>query len=174
MKTIIRSLKMTLLLSLLLPAVGLVIATVRAQESNTPRAESSATKSETTTQKVDTEWEGVSVELTGAKRTEGDSILIQFKFTNNGSKSTKLVPAYEHDNISEKVYYIDPKNKKKYTVIMDAEKNPVCSSIVHVTLEAGASRAGWTKLPAPPPDVTSITVYIPGAPPFEKVALTSQ
>jgi hypothetical protein len=140
---------------------------VNAQESPSAKADSASIL------KQDTEWDGVSVELTSVKRTEGDSILVQFKYTNTGSKDTKLVPAYEHDNISSLVYYIDPKNKKKYTVIVDADKKPVCNSIVHATLEAGASKIGWAKLPAPPPDVTSITVFIPGAPPFEKVMLAT-
>jgi len=134
-----------------------------------PAAAAAATS---TLQKVDTEWEGVTCELISAKRGDGDTITIQFKYTNNGAKEFSPTSSQLGGNsASEEVYYVDPKNKKKYTVIEDAQKKPIASNMRSFSLDPGASRSGWTKLPAPPADVTKITVYIPGAPPFESVTL---
>ena len=78
---------------------------------------------------------------------------------------------FSHDNVAERVYYVDTKNKKKYLVIKDSEGHALASNMKYLELEAGASKAGWLKLPAPPSDVTAIAVYLPGAPPFEGVTI---
>jgi hypothetical protein len=180
MKTIIRSLKMTLPLSLLLPAaIALVIANVRAQESSPPSAGNGPTKSETTmtklesaTQKADTEWDGVSVELNSVTRGDGDTITIKFKYTNSGSKTAVL--NLRSDTIFAQAYYVDGKNKKKYLVVLDSQGNAVASNLHTAdSIEAGGSRGGWAKFPAPPAGVDKITVYLPGAPPFEGVTIAA-
>ena len=149
--------------------VSCIIARVQAQDASTAKAESSPA-----TMKADTEWDGVSVELTSVTRGQGDTITIKFKYTNSGSKAAAFHESnYGFANIAPLVYYIDPKNKKKYTALKDSEGNYIVSPMQNITLEPGASKSGWCTLPAPPADVTSITVFIPGAPPFEKVALAA-
>jgi hypothetical protein len=122
----------------------------------------------------DTEFgDGVTVELQSVTRGEGD-VTIKFKYTNNGSKTADFSRSnYGHANIAAVVYYVDPKNKKKYTVIKDAEDKPLASLMQSFKLEAGASKSGWCKLPAPPAEITSVTVVMPGAPPFEKVKVAT-
>ena len=71
------------------------------------------------------------------------------------------------------VYYVDGKNKKKYLVVKDSEDNAVASNLKYLEIEAGASRGGWAKFPAPPAGVDKITVYLPGAPPFEGVTIAA-
>jgi hypothetical protein len=145
-------------------------ASVTAQDSPSPKTDSAAASSAIA--KTESEWEGISVELLSVKRGDGDTITIQFKYVNNGSKEFSPTSTQLGGNsASEEVYYVDPKNKKKYTVIEDAQKKAIASNMRNISLEPGASRSGWTKLPAPPADVTKITVYIPGAPPFESVPL---
>jgi hypothetical protein len=75
--------------------------------------------------------------------------------------------------VATHVYYVDGKNKKKYLVVKDAEDKPIASNMQYFQLEAGASRPGWAKFPAPPAGVDKITVYLPGAPPFEGVTLVA-
>jgi hypothetical protein len=154
--------------------ISCIIARTQAQDASPAKAESSATA--TSAEKADTEWDGVTVELTSVKRNEGGSITVQFKYTNTGSKNVEFWTTgnYGRQNLAALVYYIDPKNKKKYTVIEDSDHAPVASSSSNISLEPGASKLGWAKLSAPPADVNSITVFIPGAPPFEKVALAAQ
>ena len=157
--------------------LGISILPINAQEPVTsaasPGIAPTASSSSSSAQKADTEWDGISVELTSVTKGEGDTLTIRLKYTNNGSKPVDVskVGQFSHDNVAEKVYYIDPKNKKKYLVIKDSENNAVASNMKYLELEPGASKAGWLKLPAPPSDVKTITVYLPGAPPFEGVAV---
>ncbi len=151
--------------------ISCIIARTQAQDASPAKAESAAA-----TMKQDTEWDGVSAELVSVKGNEGGSITVQFKYTNTGANKAELSTkeSYGHANLAALVYYIDPKNKKKYTVMEDSAHAPVASNSWDVKLEPGASKACWAKLPAPPADVNSITVFLPGAPPFEKVALAAQ
>lgn len=147
------------------------VATTRAQDAS-PSAASRPASSQT----AETEFGdgGVNVELISVTRGEGD-ITIKFKYTNTGSKEVEFHKSnYGFQNIAELVYCIDPKNKKKYTVIKDAEHKPLASLMGNISLEPGASKSGWCKLPAPPADVASLTVVLAGAPPFEKVPVTKQ
>jgi hypothetical protein len=144
-------------------------ASIRAQDTSTPASPSSATTA--SAPKADTEWDGVTVELTSVKRDEGGSITVQFKYTNTGAN--KVDSQWPHNVIAEWVYYIDPKNKKKYTVIHDSDNNSIVSPGGNFSLAPGASKLFWAKLPAPPADVTSITVFIPGAPPLERVTIAA-
>lgn len=133
-------------------------------------AKSEVPKSET--QKADTEVDGVAAELLSTARTDGDTLTIKFKFSNGGQKEAKLyLTGYSPDNLSAKVYYIDNKNKKKYSVITDTAGEPICSKMSSVELQPGESKSGWSKLPAPPAGVSTITVYLPGTPPFESVKI---
>jgi hypothetical protein len=158
--------------------LGISVLRINAQEPSASAAPtgsaSVATSSSASAQKADTEWDGISVELTSVTKGEGDTLTIKLKYTNNGSKPVNVskVGQFTSENVAEKVYYIDPKNKKKYLVIKDSENHAVASNMKYLELEPGASKAGWLKLPAPPADVKTITVYLPGAPPFEGVAIT--
>ena len=146
-------------------------ATLHAQDTSPATTTSSPATATSASQKSDTEWDGVTVELQSVTRGEGD-VTIKFKYTNGGSTAAELYHSnYGHANIASLVYYIDPKNKKKYTVIKDAEQKPLASLMETIKIEPGSSKSGWCKLPAPPADVTSVTVVLPGAAPFEKVRI---
>lgn len=155
---------------------AMTLKTSRAQETS-PSAKSEPTTSSTTTtaQKADTEWEGITVELQSVTRGEGDTIMLKWKYSNTGSKEADIskLASLSHDNLADHVYYIDPGNKKKYMVVKDAKGKAVASDQKYLQLDAGASRGGWAKFPAPPASVSKIDVYLPGAPPFERVTITS-
>lgn len=176
--------KFTRLLKLLPLIIGVVISLcsagrLRAQESSpgadtdTPAPKSETKSSATAGLKADTDWGGTA-ELLSVKRGDGGTITMQFKFTNPTDKPIEVsqVGHYNNDNIASLVYYVDPKNRKKYLVIKDEEKKPLSSDMQYLKLAANASKAGWAKFPAPPADVTAITVYLPSAPPFERVPIT--
>jgi uncharacterized protein YchJ len=148
--------------------ISCIIARTQAQDASTAKVESPAA-----TMKADTEWDGVSVELISVTRGDGDTITIKFKYTNSGSKEANIGTLSNFAEMAQHVYYVDGKNKKKYLVVKDSEGNPVASSMNYLVLEAGASRAGWAKFPAPPAGIDKITVYIPLAPPFEGVTIAA-
>jgi len=121
----------------------------------------------------DTEWDDITVELKPVKRASGDTITIKFKYTNNGSEDVDIsrVGQYGHDNVIEQVYYVDTKNNKKYLIVKDSEGNPLGTKLHYFVLPAGKSKSAWAKFPAPPDDVETIAVYLPGAPPIEDVEI---
>ena len=119
--------------------------------------------------KVDSDISGMSVELTSVQKT-GDTIMVRFKYINGGDKNITLW-AKVGGQLEDKIYYVDAKNKKKYLVIRDTENHPLASALHDLTVDPGETTRCWAKFPAPPSDVTAISVYIPGAPPFENVPL---
>ena len=119
--------------------------------------------------KVDGDISGISVELTSVQKT-GDTIMVRFKYINSGDKATGVLYTQVGGQIEDMIYCVDAKNKKKYLVIRDTEKNPLASALHNLSVGAGETKGCWAKFPAPP-DATAISVYIPGAPPFENVPI---
>jgi hypothetical protein len=118
--------------------------------------------------KVDGDISGVSIELTSVQKT-GDMIMVRFKYINTRDKPVRIDQETKQD--IRDMYYVDAKNKKKYPIIKDAEGNPLSSNLYGLEVGAGETKASWAKFPAPPPDITTISVYLPGAPPFENVPI---
>jgi hypothetical protein len=118
--------------------------------------------------KVDSDISGISIELTSVQKT-GDTIMVRFKYISTRDKPTRI-DKETGQQVSE-MYYVDAKNKKKYPIIKDTENKPLSSNLDYFEVGAGETKAGWAKFPAPPPDVTAISVYILGAPPFENVPI---
>jgi hypothetical protein len=143
-----------------LASVGVLLAGEGAEPAAKPMVE-------------ETEWQGVTAELTSVERSSGNMLTIKFKYTNAGSDKVEIarLGQYSHDNVLDHVYYIDAKNKKKYLVVKDAEKKALGTNLKYFTLAPGESKAAWGKFPEPPADVQKISVYLPGAPPFEDVPI---
>ena len=118
--------------------------------------------------KVDSDISGISLELTSVQKS-GDTIMVRFKYISTRDKPTRIDDETKQD-VSD-MYYVDPKNKKKYPIIKDTEKNPLSSNLKYFEVGAGETKAGWAKFPAPAADATAISIYIPGAPPFENVPI---
>jgi hypothetical protein len=118
--------------------------------------------------KVDSDISGINLELTSVQKT-GDTIMVRFKYISTRDKPTRI-DSETHQQVSD-MYYVDAKNKKKYPIIKDTEGKPLSSNLEYLEVGAGETKAGWAKFPAPPSDVTAISVYIPGAPPFENVPI---
>jgi hypothetical protein len=118
--------------------------------------------------KVDSDISGIGLELTSVQKT-GDTVMVRFKYISTRDKPTRI------DNESGQqvaaMYYVDAKNKKKYPIIKDTEGKPLSSNLEYLEVPAGETKACWAKFPAPASDVTAISVYIPGAPPFENVPI---
>jgi hypothetical protein len=146
--------------TIVLAAVGMLLAGEGAEPGAKPMVE-------------ETEWQGVTAELTSVERTSGNMLTIKFKYTNTGSAKAEIarLGQYSHDNVVEHVYYIDTQSKKKYLVVKDAEGKALGTNLKYFALAPGESKAAWAKFPEPPADVQKISVYLPGAPPFEDVSI---
>ena len=119
--------------------------------------------------KVDSDINGMSVELTSVQKT-GDTLMVRFKYINASDKAIVMYNEI-HGHVEDQIYYVDSKNKKKYPVVRDSEKNPLASTLHDLHVPAKETKNCWAKFPAPPADVTAVAVYIPGAPPFENVPI---
>ncbi|HJT16544.1 MAG TPA: hypothetical protein VJ853_04120, partial [Thermoanaerobaculia bacterium] len=69
------------------------------------------------------------------------------------------------------VTLVDPVNKKKYFVVVDTEKNCLCSRKVN-SIDANSKVNLWAKFPAPPPDVQKVTIAIPHFQPIDDVPIS--
>jgi hypothetical protein len=121
---------------------------------------------------------GVEVALMEVKRTTGDSVTIKFRYTNKTTDKKKLDhggQGLDAWRFAWDAYFVDPANKK-YVTLKDPDGNPIAANHQQfgtgITLAAKQVVNTWAKFPVPPPEVEKVTVYLPGAPPFEGVALT--
>lgn len=116
---------------------------------------------------------GLQVDLIEVKKTSGNTITIRFRYRNTGNKVLNLATdRYQYKNVSEEMYFVDATNNKKYFVVRDAEDKPLSNDLKYKKVEAGETAVGWAKFPAPPADVTKISIYVPWAPPFEDVPIS--
>ncbi len=128
---------------------------------------------------ADHEVDGVEVALMEVKRTPGDAVTIKFRYTNKTTDKKKLDhggQGLDAWRFGSDVYFVDPATNKKYTPLKDQNNYPIAAK--HEQFGVGITFAPrqvvntWAKFPAPPPEVEVITVYLPGAAPFEAVAIT--
>jgi len=122
---------------------------------------------------------GVEVALMEVKRTTGDSVTIKFRYTNKTTGQKKLDhggQGLDAWRFAWDAYFVDPATKQKYVTLKDENGYPVAANHQQfgtgITLAARQVVNTWAKFPAPPPDVEKVTVYLPGAPPFEDVTVT--
>ena len=122
---------------------------------------------------------GVEVALMKVKRSGGDTLTVYWNYTNNSSEDKELTPTYGGGwygpyKLAGDTYIIDNVNQKKHLVVK-ANDRPITSKLTlgyRNPIPSGARVNVWAKFPAPPADVETISVYIPGIPPIEDVQIT--
>lgn len=70
------------------------------------------------------------------------------------------------------IYLVDPTHSKKYPTARDSADDCVCSSTSGVDIVPTQSREFSATFAAPPADVTTLDVYVPGAGTFENVPVS--
>jgi hypothetical protein len=126
---------------------------------------------------ADGEKPGVRIEAQELKRTSGDTLTLKFALINDSNESYHLYGCVlcdpeknDHGTVSG-VNLIEGVGKKKYFVVRDTEGACLCSrSLVSVDSKSRANL--WAKFPAPPPDVSKITVAVPHFTPMEDVRIS--
>ena len=121
------------------------------------------------------EMGGVDVALLEVKRTSGDTLTLKWQYRNKTREEKRMVennwPTYQ---LSQDVYLIDSVNKKKYFVVRDSAGTPIAANQAgprELMLAGGQTLTTWAKFPAPPPEVPTISIFIPHVPPFEDVPI---
>lgn len=127
----------------------------------------------------DGERTGSHIDVTELKRGSGGTVTLKFVLTNGADKKFDMWGHYLGDQDVSKdsykdvsgIHLLDPVNKKKYFVVTDAEKKCVCSANIE-DVPAGGRVSLWAKFPAPPPEVTKVTVEIPHFQPMDDVPIS--
>jgi len=118
----------------------------------------------------ETNWKGIVAEVTEFRR-KGNTLTAKVRLRNQGSE--KIQP----EVIYKEAYLMDLAAGKKYQVLQD-EKGAYIAGLRsgwndrwYGELAAGESYTMWMKFPAPPAEVKSVTLQVPGVPPFEDLAI---
>jgi hypothetical protein len=126
---------------------------------------------------ADGEKPGVRVEVQELKRTSGDTLSLKFALINDSTESFDFGYALieqgktnDYNSISG-VNLIEGVGKKKYFVVRDTEGACLCSrGLSSVTSKSRVNL--WAKFPAPPAEVSTITVVVPHFTPMEDVSIS--
>jgi hypothetical protein len=127
---------------------------------------------------TDGEKPGTHIDITELKRTSGGTVNLKFTIANTSSEKLAMysnlgdhMVSSDHYRGVSGIHLIDPVNKKKYFVVTDSEKNCVCSKDAP-DIEPGGKLNLWAKFPAPPPEVTKVTIEIPHFAPIDDVPIS--
>ncbi|HEX3125932.1 MAG TPA: hypothetical protein VH394_01250 [Thermoanaerobaculia bacterium] len=118
----------------------------------------------------ETSWSGVVAEVTEFRR-KGNTLTARVRLRNQGSAAAQ--PEVKYDE----VYLMDLAAGKKYQVLADEAGSYIAAlrsgwkDRWYGELAPGQGQLLWMKFPAPPAEVRSVTLQIPGVPPFEDLAI---
>jgi len=130
----------------------------------------------------DYEVDGVEVALLSVKRISDGTLTLQWQYRNKTNEPKNLGESFKGMGWSEPfslvydAYVVDARNKTKYPVLKDtrgnlvAGKHPGTRKVV--VLGPKQTLGAWAKFMAPPADAKKISVFIPGAQPFEDVSIS--
>jgi len=127
---------------------------------------------------AETNWEGVTVHLMSLVR-KGSVLTVKFAAVNEGSVKQAVAFGFAGKNVC---YAVDEESGSKYYVLTDKEGNPVASARewlpegvgINRAIDPGKSMRVWMKLPAPPPEVKSISLFLNETDPLEDVPITDK
>jgi hypothetical protein len=118
----------------------------------------------------ETNWSGISADVTEFKR-KGNTLTAKVVLRNHGNVEVQPEVIYKE------VYLMDLGAGKKYEVLKD-EKGAYIAALRsgwadrwYEHVQPGQSYTIWMKFPAPPADVKSVTLQLPGMPPFEDLPI---
>lgn len=130
---------------------------------------------------VGTNWEGVSIDLMSVER-KGSILTVKWAARNQGSKAADV--QFGLTGRHQTTYAVDEESGTKYYVLTDKEKNSLACQHVYIgadtygigaNIPPGGTGRCWMKLPAPPPQVKSISIFFTNAvEPIEGVAITDK
>ena len=128
-----------------------------------------------------TNWgEGVLADLMSVER-KGSILTVKWAVRNTGSKPAN--PKFGLVGKDQTTYAVDEDSGTKYYVLTDKEKHALASEHTYLgadtygieeNIEPGATARYWMKLPAPPPAVKAISIFLSKVEPFESVAIADK
>jgi hypothetical protein len=128
---------------------------------------------------AETNWDGVSVNVMSVAR-KGSILTVKFAAVNEGEAAQQVAFGFIGNDVS---YAVDEESGTKYYVLTDEEGNPVASAKewmpnsthgINREVAPDKSLRVWMKLPAPPPEITAISLFLNETDPIENVPITDQ
>jgi hypothetical protein len=98
--------------------------------------------------------------------------MLKFKYVNSGSDTVDI--SHSVYDILQKMYYVHPKSKQRYSAVRSATGLATILGTDRpgpVSLKPGQSDSFWVKFPAPPVGVERIDLYFPRALPMQDVPI---
>ena len=118
----------------------------------------------------DSNWAGVVVEVLEFRR-KGNTLTAKLRLTNRGTEQSTAEVHYGE------AYLMDAAAGKKYEVLKD-EKGAFIAALRqgygdrwYEYMKPTQTATIWMKFPAPPPEVKTVTLQVPGVAPFEDLAI---
>ena len=118
-------------------------------------------------------WDGLEGQLT-AIQVRNNIITVKLKLRNIGSEKHSVKIFYDE------CYLIDENNQKKYFALKDSDGLYIAGPSSDnsrggrfwYTIQSQRSKSLWLKFPQPTDNPETVTLSIPGFPPFEEVSLS--
>ena len=132
---------------------------------------------------------GITLAVNQLRRSDPNTVTLIYTIANKGTKPftfdwtwgeagfVEVANALTFDMSG--VYLVDPEGKKKYLVLRDSNKVCLCTTGVLRSgtelkgVEAGQETTMFAKFPAPPAEVSKMTVAVPHFPVLDNVPLSS-
>ena len=128
-----------------------------------------------------TNWgDGVVADLMSVER-KGSILTVKWAVRNGAAKRADL--KFGLVGRDQTTYAVDEDSGTKYYVLTDKEKHSLASAHEYLggdtygiedQVEPGATGRYWMKLPAPPPAVKAISIFLTKVEPFESVAIADK
>ncbi len=126
-----------------------------------------------------TNWDGVTVHVMSVVR-KGNVLTVKWAVVNEGEAPQVVWFGFTG---KQACYVVDEESGTKYFVLTDREGNPLAprNDFLGVGLRGikrelapGKTLRLWMKLPAPPPEVTSVSIFLNETEPIEDVPITDR
>jgi hypothetical protein len=152
------------------PATAPPAASPAAAEPAAPATSAGVPAQESVLASQETNWAGIVAEVTEFRR-KGNTLTARVRLRNQGGAPAQ--PEVKYDE----VYLMDLAAGKKYQVLQDEAGSYIAAlrsgwkDRWYGELAPGQGQLLWMKFPAPPPEVRSVTLQVPGVPPFEDLPI---
>ncbi len=123
---------------------------------------------------------GVDVVLLDVRRTTDDVLTVKWEYRNKTDERKRLTDQstgwIDPYRLAADAYVLDNVNKIKYEVALDEKRHPIAGrhggQNSWIFVGPKQTVATWAKFQAPPGGIEKVTVFIPGAAPFENVPIS--
>ncbi len=122
---------------------------------------------------AETNWDGVTLDVASVER-KGQVLTVKWVLRNAGGKNQSIsFTTFDGGAYTADTYVLDEESGTKYFVLLD-EGNKAVAGDLSFYLKPGATKRLWAKYPAPPPEVSAVTLIFAETEPLEEVPVTDK